>query len=687
MHWPRGLAVKLAIVFLILGLVPMATVGIIASYVAERTMAEAYIENFVERVARDAAINLDTMLRSSRRNIDLLGASSSMRQNVIALYAYQREERGYAQAIADIQSDLNDTVEILGTVDLLAVVDLDGRILVTSNLARSPVSTGRLGGLPAGPRPLWSDESSNPLEGRRDLVERAWWREARESTSSDIDWGLEALVLEQYGYPPFGDDATDQPDALRERNAEAYAFGFTRAIHQPDDVAGTLGPQAILVAFFNWTAVQAFLDNINSEFQNQHEQYRSGYTFLFGRDFDTVIAHRYRQLYGTSLIRDHGQEGLRQAIEQSPRRSGHHYYTYRVGKVAGFAPVATTGWEIGFGINESDYLEATRRMRDLMLVIGLIVAGLIVLFIAVTSRRITRPITNLIKQSNEIARGNLDARVETSSRDEIGLLGDSFNKMAEDLKASNKRLVQAEKTAAWREMARQVAHEIKNPLTPIKLSAQLVERAWDDRHPDFEAILKESVRNIVGQSESLRKIASEFSNFAAFPKRDPRPCRIVALARDCVRSYENRASSGVEIRFESFLDEDIEILVDEDEIRRVFYNVFNNAFEAMPEGGLLSVSLFRLEKDEGPTLDIRIKDTGRGIAAEMTERLFEPYFTTRSSGTGLGLAICKKTIEGYGGTVAIRSEEGKGTTVCIELPLDRLRPKPTADGDAAEPVS
>jgi nitrogen fixation/metabolism regulation signal transduction histidine kinase len=242
--------------------------------------------------------------------------------------------------------------------------------------------------------------------------------------------------------------------------------------------------------------------------------------------------------------------------------------------------------------------------------------------------------------------------------------------MAEDLKESNKKLIEAEKRAAWREMARQVAHEIKNPLTPIRLSAQLIERAHHDQHPEFENILRDGVRNIVEQTESLRRIASDFSDFASLPKRNLEPQRIRELVDDVVRLYRNREACGVELGVEALAGADVEVLVDADELKRVFINLFNNALEAMPEGGRLTVSLLALEDEDGASMvDIRVKDTGTGIAPELSDRLFEPYFTTRSSGTGLGLAIAKKTIEGYGGRISLTSTPGEGTSVNIALPI------------------
>ena len=673
MRFPRGIAYKLAIVFLLLGLLPMISVGVIAYFVAKKTLAEDQVESFVERVARDTSINLDTSLKSMREGTRLLAKSTNLRGYVYDISVLQSDSPEYRETSRQLLSDLNSSIDIFGYADLLAIVDLEGRILVTSNRSRRRVSSGRLKGNPGNLSTLlWSDIDSNPLIGRS-FADRSWWPAAKTGQATLVSWGIDRLIQEIYEYPKFSDDDVQTADSNRDKNAEAFCFGFSEGIPLENGDRGQPGqnkPQAILLAFFNWTAVQGLLDRVNKEFLEEHEQYKSGYTFLFGGDLNTVIAHRYRALYSTRLLEDHQLPELREAMQESPGRIGHKHYVYLKEKVAGFSPVNSTGWQLGFGIDRADYLEAIGQMRNLMLVAGLFIAGIIIVLIAIASRRITRPITRLIKQTNEISRGNLDARVDLKTHDEIGLLGDSFNKMAEDLKISNKKLIQAEKTAAWQEMARQVAHEIKNPLTPIKLSAQLVQRAFTDKHPDFQKILEESVASIVKEADSLKKIAANFSNYASFPKTERKNTAILKLLEECVKLYQNAESSGVEVRLESFLDEDLSVSADRDELRRVFLNIFNNALEAMQDGGRLNLSVFVFDQEDGSRLlEVRFKDTGPGISPEIAARLFEPYFTTRTSGTGLGLAICKKTIEGYGGDLSVISETNIGTTVAVKLPV------------------
>ncbi|MCA9319229.1 MAG: HAMP domain-containing protein, partial [Planctomycetes bacterium] len=467
------MAFKLALVFLALGILPMAVVGMVAFFLAKTSMTENFIESFVERVARDAAFTLDKSLESKSDNVEVFARSPSLRENVAALEHYLPEEEGYERALDSIWDDLNSWVEIIEGVDLLAVADRTGRVIVTSNVKRPAVRRRGLTDEARDPF-LWSDSASNPMRDRT-VGDRVWWQDASGGRLTLIPWGSDSIVGVSYQYPYFLDVRTDLPEHRRKKNPEAFSFGFTHGIPTPKGVGEPdSAPQAILVAYFNWSVIQDVLDRLTTEFNQHYHQYRTGYPFLFAEDLDTIIAHKNKELYGTSLIHDHGLKELHEAMVDAPAHEGFHYYTYDGHKkIAGFSMVTAAGWQLGFGVDELDFYAEVRRLRNLLLICGLVTAGLIVIIIAVFSKRVTEPIRTLIRQTNEIARGNLDSRVELRTSDEIGLLGDAFNKMAEDLQIANEKRIQAEKTAAWREMARQVAHEIKNPLTPIKLSVQL----------------------------------------------------------------------------------------------------------------------------------------------------------------------------------------------------------------------
>jgi nitrogen fixation/metabolism regulation signal transduction histidine kinase len=214
-------------------------------------------------------------------------------------------------------------------------------------------------------------------------------------------------------------------------------------------------------------------------------------------------------------------------------------------------------------------------------------------------------------------------------------------------------------------MARQVAHEIKNPLTPMKLSAQHLRQAWRDRHPKFEKILEESTETIVDRCEALRRIAIEFSDYARMPGRQIRKEDLGRLLKEARRLYGETADRGVEIRLDA--PEDVLFTrVDREEVMRLFINLIENSIQAMPTGGDLLVEA----RGENGCARVTIRDSGVGISSENLVRIFEPSFSTKTGGAGLGLPICKAIIEDYGGTIDIRSEIGKGTTVTLVFPVE-----------------
>ncbi|MCA9751541.1 MAG: HAMP domain-containing protein, partial [Gemmatimonadetes bacterium] len=226
-------------------------------------------------------------------------------------------------------------------------------------------------------------------------------------------------------------------------------------------------------------------------------------------------------------------------------------------------------------------------------------------------------------------------------------------------------LIRSKKITAWAEMARQVAHEIKNPLTPMKLSAQHLQQAWRDRHPKLEQILMESTDTIIDRCEALRRIAIEFSDYARMPGRHIRREDLADLVREARRLYGDTEERQVRFQVEVG-DEKLWTRVDRDEVMRLFINLFENSIQAMPKGGQLEVEA---ERRNG-NAEVRIRDTGQGISPENMRRIFEPSFSTKTGGAGLGLPICKAIMEDYGGTIDISSETGSGTTVTLRFPVD-----------------
>ena len=285
------------------------------------------------------------------------------------------------------------------------------------------------------------------------------------------------------------------------------------------------------------------------------------------------------------------------------------------------------------------------------------------------ARGIAGPIKELTDATHAVAEGSFDVSLETRSRDEIGALFSSFNQMTEDLKRQRQDLEKSKKLEAWAEMASQVAHEVKNPLTPIQLSTEHLLRVYGDPGVDFEKVLKECSETILQQVRALRQISMEFSTFASPGPLALEPLDIASLVHDTVDPYLKSAPPGVHVEVEAE-PELPEVMVDRRLVQRTLVNLIENALHAvngLAGGGRISVQVSR----RGAFVAISVRDNGVGIEPGARARVFEPYFSTRAAGTGLGLAIARKVVEDHGGSISIESEPGKGTEVTIQLPVGR----------------
>ncbi len=284
------------------------------------------------------------------------------------------------------------------------------------------------------------------------------------------------------------------------------------------------------------------------------------------------------------------------------------------------------------------------------------------------AERISDPVRRLTRASQRIAAGNLDTRVFVRSADELKSLVEAFNRMAMELQRQRSQLERTNRLEAWAEMARQVAHDIKNPLTPIQLSAEHLRRVHRDRGLPLSPVLETCIDTILKQVRLLRQIAGEFSSFASTPSPRPVPTHPGALVREVVDAYAVGLAEWVAL--EVVVAPDLpEIVVDRTLIGRALTNVLENALHAMPGGGRLRVEALR--RDEW--IVVEVVDSGVGMDAEAVERIFEPYFSTKAIGTGLGLTIAKRNVELHGGTVEVSSALGAGTTVRLSLPVGQSR--------------
>ncbi len=279
------------------------------------------------------------------------------------------------------------------------------------------------------------------------------------------------------------------------------------------------------------------------------------------------------------------------------------------------------------------------------------------------AERIADPVNRLTRATRRIARGDLTARIAATSSDELRRLVHDFNRMAEDLQRQRTELERTHRLEAWAEMARQVAHEIKNPLTPIQLNAEHLRRVHADRGKPLSPILDECVANILTQVSLLRTIASEFSNFASSPVVQRAPVALGNLLREILTPYERALTERVAFNVE-IPPALPEVAIDRTLVLRALTNIVENALHAMPGGGTLTVTAEARAAD----VCLRVSDSGVGMDDQALARAFEPYFSTKVTGTGLGLPIAKRNIELSGGTVSMTSAVDRGTTVEITLP-------------------
>jgi signal transduction histidine kinase len=310
-------------------------------------------------------------------------------------------------------------------------------------------------------------------------------------------------------------------------------------------------------------------------------------------------------------------------------------------------------------------LETTSYLFGIFLAIfALFIGGTIFM-----SNRLTKPLQLIQNGLTKISRGDLKTQVEVTSSDEIGSLARAYNTMVERLEETQRELLKAEREAAWKEMAQQVAHEIKNPLTPMKLNLQHLQRQLE-KNPanvmELKPIIERTAANVIEQIESLNKIASDFSKFAkpvSEPFQEINLNKLVESVSELYRFDEN-VNFTLDLPSKNLIVHGIR-----DELRRVFINLIKNGIEASGPG---CSEIFFTLKNRQQTALITIRDSGSGIPESDREKIFVPNFSTKSSGTGLGLAITKKIIEAHNGRIRFESAVDEGTTFIVELPLRSL---------------
>jgi two-component system nitrogen regulation sensor histidine kinase NtrY len=315
------------------------------------------------------------------------------------------------------------------------------------------------------------------------------------------------------------------------------------------------------------------------------------------------------------------------------------------------------------GSSSAEMLSLTRFIRRLGLTVGAagVLLGLLLAWWA--TARITRPVHELAAAAGEVAAGNWNARVDIQSSDEIGELAAAFNQMTRHLTEQRERLVQSERVAAWRELARRLAHELKNPLFPLQITVENMRRARDQYPDQFDEVFREGSATLLAELANLKTIINRFSDFSKMPPPQLQPTNLNEIVRGVMKLVDAQlAGQRVESRME--LDGELPpVEADAAQLHRALQNLVLNALDAMPSGGVLTV---RTGRSDG-SVRLEVADTGSGLTKEECERLFTPYYTTKQHGTGLGLAIVQSVVSDHGGRISVESEPGRGSTFRIEL--------------------
>ena len=342
-------------------------------------------------------------------------------------------------------------------------------------------------------------------------------------------------------------------------------------------------------------------------------------------------------------------------------------------------PGAVIGY-VGIPFFDSEK-ELDSKLIELVSTILNIFTIMFILFSALTfiaSRILTEPLKLITAKLKQTSLTNQNELLQYESSDEIGLLVREYNAMLLKLEESKQELAIQEKEAAWREMARQVAHEIKNPLTPMKLSLQFLQKAIAERRPNVQELIGRISQTLITQIDVLSDIATSFSTFTNLPAMRPARIDVIPLLRRCVSLHQSNAIGG---HLYLLLPEDSDagkyvVFADESLLVRTFNNLIINALQAMPAGRHPDIGVWLDRQPDGQHILICFQDNGAGIPEEVQSKIFVPNFTTKEQGSGIGLAVARRGIESAGGRIWFETETDEGTTFCVELPLAPELPTP-----------
>lgn len=614
-----SLASRFLVTFVVSAVLPLLLYGWFSLRSMREQIDEQVVRVFLPQLAADRAENIEAHLERTDQACSIV---REIARRALDDPGDQTELRAFGEQI-ELVPDLLDNC-----LDLLLLAGADGRVVYWQDGQRlDPATHGRRASLiPAS------------------VADTAWFQQAQQER------GLHYLPWGRSGYLHRGLD-------WRSMDPGSHHLGLTL------DVPRREGPPGVLFALVRWSEVQLVIDEARAILA-ERAQLRSAEVFLVGRG-GVVHAHTDRAHYGLPLQ----PPELMQEIARG-QAMGRGAFTDAAGQRwrAGYAPCrggAARAFVVGVAVPESELFAASDAFERVLLIAILVSIVVLVVWSLVASRAITAPVQALVAATRRIAGGDLTVSVPPRGGPELGELAGAFNQMASELLTGRERLAAAERDQAWAEMARQVAHEVKNPLQPMRMAAQLLQRARAEQDPRAELVAERLARTVLEQTDALDRIATDFRAFAGIAPEQKNTVRVddwLLELRDQLAGLF--VGKLVEVTVTAGAG-DARTALDTKAMARVFVNLVQNAHEAAPGGVRVRIASAR----DGGRVVIAVADDGPGVPEHARARLFEPYFTTKSSGTGLGLAICRRLVEGHGGTIRlVRSAPGE-TVFTIELPL------------------
>ncbi len=619
-----SLASRFLVTLLVTCVLPLVVFGWFTLRGVRELIDAQLVATFVPRLATDHARKIDDRLRQIFQSCSLV--------REMARDALEQVAAGNEEELVDFGSRVALVPDLLDNyLDLLMLVDNRGEVVYWRDGARLDPTTRA------------HREAAIPGS----VSEEPWFARAQEEQNAFfLPWGRSPL-LGGYG-------------KLRSRDPADYHVGLVIDVPRPSGMPG------VLLALIRWPEIQELLDETRRVLV---EDAGLPSAQVFVADADGVIqGHTDRDYYGRDLQPLDLRTAARSAL--STLEDGRVEYTAEDGRryLCGFRSFGegeNRSWTIGLSIPVDELFAATDAFARVTVLAIAVTLFVLAIWALVASRAIVRPVKELVQATGRVAGGDLSVRVPALGGPELGELAESFNQMAEELAVGRERLALAERERAWAEMARQIAHEIKNPLTPMRMTAQLLLRARRDQDPRADAIAERLARTVEEQTEALARIATDFRHFAGVPDRVLEPVPLDGFLSECLDGIEALHQAG-QLTLQRHLSAGTaRVRLDAGEFRQVLVNLLENSTQAAAAGVVVEVASELL----GDAVVLTVVDDGPGVPEPVLERLFEPYFTTKTSGTGLGLAICRRIVEAHGGSIDVLRSSSAGTAFQITLPV------------------